>query len=86
MEFKLFQGSTVTNAEDYTETDQTNDDGVYFKHLLFDGISTMNYSTARTDTYTLWVSFPARYSETAEGYAGVIELVDIEIRAEQVVS
>ena len=86
LNIKLFKGSTITQEEDYTDTTTANSDGVYFRHLLFDGISTMKYDNRYTETYTLWIEFPIEYKNTAQGYAGVIELIDIEIRAEQVVS
>ena len=85
LNIKLYKGTDTTAATNYTESLSTNSDGVYFRHLLFNGIETMNYSTLKTDTYTLWVEFPSSYSSNADGYAGVIELIDIEIRAEQVV-
>ncbi len=91
---KLFKGTNTSSAINYTETITQNSDNVYFRHLLYSGVSTMNHDDEYTDIYTLWVEFPERllveppstYIDTSEKYAGVIELIDIEIRAEQVVS
>ena len=85
LNIKLFSGTTTNGAENFQETVTQNDDDVYFRHLLFNSVGTMSYSTQTTNTYTLWVEFPASYASTADGYAGVIELVDIRIVAEQVV-
>ena len=85
LNIKLYKGNNYTATNNYTSSITTNSDGVFFKHLLFSSISTMTYDEMHTDTYTLWVEFPETYMNTADGYAGVIELIDIEIRAEQVV-
>jgi len=86
LNIRVYRGTDLTVNSLYTDTTTTNTDGVYFRHLLYNGVSTMNYATQVTDTYTLWIEFPESYKNTANGYAGVIELVDVEIRAEQVVS
>lgn len=85
LNIKLYRGTDTSAATNYTETLTTNSDGVYFDHLLFNEIETMPYNVSTTDTYTLSIEFPAAFSSNANGYAGVIELIDIEIRAEQVV-
>lgn len=84
LNIELYKGNN-TSTSNYTETVTTNSDGVYFKHLLFGSISTMGHDARHTETYTLLVEFPSSYMNEANGYAGVIELIDIEIRAEQVV-
>ncbi len=83
---KLFKGTNTNQTPNYTETITANSDGVYFKHLLYSGVSTMLFNNRYTDTYTLWVQYPVSAMDEAEGNAGVIELIDVEIRAEQVVS
>ena len=45
----------------------------------------MIYTSNVTDTYVLWVSFPEMYKNNSDAYAGIIDLVDIKINAEQVV-
>ena len=45
----------------------------------------MNYQSRVTDTYILWVEFPLQYKNNPVEYAGIIDLVDIKINAEQVV-
>ena len=85
LNIKLYKGNDLTVTGAYTDTTTTNSDGVFFRHLLYNSTSTMYYNTLTTDTYTLWIEFPESYKNTAEGYAGVIELIDVEINAEQVV-
>lgn len=85
LNIRVYKGTDLTVNTPYTDFTTTNSDGVYFRHLLFSGVSTMYYNTMQTDTYTLWIEFPERYKNTADGYAGVIELIDVEIKAEQVV-
>ena len=85
LNIKLYRGTDLTVEGQYTDTTTVNSDGVYFRHLLYNSVSTMAYSTEHTDTYTLWIEFPESYKNNSIGYAGVIELVDVEIRAEQVV-
>ncbi len=97
LNIKLYKGLTAGGEEDYTYTVTQNDDDVYFKHLLYDDVSTMYYNANATDNYTLWIDFPLPSSSSSsapssssmvheEAYAGTIELIDIEIKAEQVVA
>ena len=85
LEIKLFSGTNTNQTPNFTETLTTNSDGVYFKHLLYNSVATMSHSTRQTDTYTLWVEFPESCKNSPDSYAGIIELVDIKINAEQVV-
>ena len=84
LNYQVFKGNGTTNSID-ADTTTTDDNGVYFRHLVMNGVSTMNYNTNVTDTYTLRVEFPVQYKNNAEAYEGIIELVDIKINAEQVV-
>jgi hypothetical protein len=45
----------------------------------------MNSSQNVTDTYTLSVEFPVSSASNPDAYAGIIDLVDVKINAEQVV-
>ena len=85
LDFKIYKGNNMelnVVDSDYVTTD---DNGVYYRHLVINGVSVMNYTANCTDTYTLWVKFPEIYNDNPDAYAGVIDLVDIEINAEQVV-
>ena len=85
LNFRIFKGNDMVTNEVDSDTVTTDSDGVYFRHLVINDVSTMTYSSDHTDTYTLWVEFPASYNTDAAAYAGVIDLVDIKIDAEQVV-
>jgi len=83
--FKIYKGNNTTSDEIDSDTTTTNTDGVYFRHLLINDVNTMDYDENHTDTYTLSVEFPLQYKMNADDYAGIIDLVDIKINAEQVV-
>ena len=85
LNFKIYKGNNTTSDEIDLDTTTTNTDGVYFRHLLISDINTMDYDENHTDTYTLSVEFPLQYKANADDYAGIIDLVDIKINAEQVV-
>ena len=83
--FKVYRGNDLdTNiiSDDYYDSDSN---GVYYRHLVIDDEYYLNYNQKTTDVYTLSVEFPERYKNFYEEYAGVMELVDIKINAEQVV-
>lgn len=83
--YKVYKGTDLTNniiTDDYYDTDSN---GVYYRHLKIDGISYLNHNQKMTDVYTIYVEFPEEYKSYYDEYAGVIELVDIKINAEQVV-
>lgn len=82
--FHLYRGNGNTDEID-SDTTTANDDGVYFRHLVVNDVNTMLYTTNTTDSYTLSVTFPEMYKPNADDYAGIIDLVDIKINAEQVV-
>ena len=85
LEFKIFKGGANEINRIDSDMVTTDENGVYYRHLLINGVSQMPYSTNTTDTYTLWVSFPSIYKANPEIYEGIIDLVDIKINAEQVV-
>ena len=84
LNFRIFKGNMQSNEID-SDTTTTNVDGVYFRHLVINDVTTMLYRNNETETYTLWVEFPSSYKQYADDYAGIIDLVDIKINAEQVV-
>lgn len=85
LNFKIFKGSNMEQNKVDSDTVTTDDNGVFYRHLVIDDVSVMNYSNNCTDTYTLWVEFPKTYMNNPDAYAGIIDLVDIKINAEQVV-
>jgi len=85
LNFRIYKGNNTTNNEVDSDTTTTDANGVYYRHLVINDVSTMNYNTPTTDRYTLWVEFPRSYMNYPAEYAGIIDLVDIKINAEQVV-
>ena len=85
LEFKIFKGNNMELNEIDSDIITTDDNGVYYRHLIINDVSVMSHSSNCTDTYTLWVSFPVNKKNNPEAYAGIIDLVDIKISAEQVV-
>lgn len=85
LNFKIFKGSGSSVNEIDSDTVTTDVNGVYYRHLLINDVSTFRFNTDSTDVYTLWVEFPVSYKSSPKEYAGLIDLVDIKINAEQVV-
>ena len=85
LNFKIYKGANSTTDEIDSDTFDTDSDGVYYRHLVINDASTFSYSANATDVYTLWVEFPEQYKSSPAYYAGIIDLVDIKINAEQVV-
>lgn len=85
LNFKIFKGNDMIRNEIDSDTITSDVNGVYYRHLVIDDISTMNYDDDCTDTYVLWVEFPTTEMNYPDYYAGIIDLVDIKINAEQVV-
>ena len=85
LNFKIFKGENLTQDEIDSDTISTDSNGVYYRHLVINDVSTFRYNTVSTDTYTLWVEFPLSYRDYPDDYSGIIDLVDIKINAEQVV-
>lgn len=98
LKFKVYKGINSTQDIISSSTFTTDDNGVYYRHLVINDVSTMTYSANHTDTYVLSVEFPIAsiqsplpsptptpYNHNPDAYAGIIDLVDIKINAEQVV-
>lgn len=85
LNFKIFKGSEMIQNEIDSDTVTTDDNGVYYRHLVIDDVTTMNYNQECTDLYTLWVEFPTSYMAYPDKYSGIIDLVDVKVNAEQVV-
>lgn len=85
LNFRIFKGNNSSQNEIDSDTFTTDDDGVYYRHLVINDVSTFYYNANSTDIYTLWVEFPLQYKNSPTDYAGIIDLVDIKINAEQVV-
>lgn len=85
LNIKLYKNPVFTNQTNHTDTLVQNDDGVYFRHLLYNSELAMSYAQAVTDTYTLWIEFPSSYKNDFTNLNGVMDLIDVEIRAKQVV-
>lgn len=85
LNFKIFKGANMTLNTIDSDTTTTDSNGVYYRHLVINSVSTMNYNTNCTDVYTLWVEFPKSSEDYPDSYQGIIDLVDIKINSEQVV-
>ena len=53
LNFRIFKGNMQNNEID-SDTTTTNDDGVYFRHLVINDVTTMPYRNNVTETYTLF--------------------------------
>ena len=85
LNYKVYKGNDLSTnhvSSEYFDTDENN---MYYHHLVINDISTFTYNTRQTDVYTLWVEYPIEYKAYPKEYAGIIDLVDIKINAEQVV-
>lgn len=85
LNYKVYKGTDMTNNKVSNDYFVTDDNGMYYRHLVIDDISYFNYNQKQTDVYTLWVEYPIEYKAYPKEYAGIIDLVDIKINAEQVV-
>ena len=85
LNFRIFKGNDLQTNEIDSDTVTTDDNGVYYRHLRINDVSVMEYDEDVTDVYTLWVEFPLSCKNQPDAYAGIIDLVDIVIDAEQVV-
>ena len=85
LDFEIYKGAN-SNVDiidnDYTTTDAN---GVYYRHLVVNDVTTMAFNQNVTDTYKLSVTYPLSAKDNPDAYAGIIDLVDVVIRAEQVV-
>ena len=85
LNFRIYKGNNMNQNVVSSDTTTTDANGVYYRHLVINGVSTMSKSANQTDVYTLWVEFPLQYKNSPAAYSGIIDLVDIKIDAEQVV-
>ena len=85
LNYRIYKGNNMSNNEIDSDTVTTDENGVYYRHLVINDVSVMNRSSSQTDVYTLWVEFPEQLKNSPAAYSGIIELVDIKIDAEQVV-
>ena len=85
LNYRIFKGTDMTHNQIDSDTITQDSNGVYYRHLVINDVSTMSYSQDVTDKYTLWVEFPVSNKNYPDEYAGIIELVDVKITAEQVV-
>ncbi len=85
LNFRIYKGNNMTSNVVDSDTTTTDANGVYYRHLVINAISTMYYNADCTDTYTLWVEFPKANEDYPDSYQGIIDLVDIKINSEQVV-
>ena len=85
LNYRIYKGNNMSENEVDVDTVTTDVNGVYYRHLIINGVSVMNRNASQTDVYTLWVEFPAQLKNSPAAYSGIIELVDIKIDAEQVV-
>jgi len=85
LNYRIYKGNNMVVNEIDSDTVTTDANGVYYRHLVLNGVSVMSHSVRNTDVYTLWVEFPLQYKNSPAAYSGIIELVDVKIDAEQVV-
>ena len=85
LNIKLYKNPNFSSEANVVTTVTQNEDDVYFKHLKYTSENLMSYNTPVTDTYTLWVEFPLSYRSDFASLNGVIELIDVEVKARQVV-
>ncbi len=86
LEYSVYSDEQLSNEILDQDIITTNDDGVFFKHLIIDQVNMMGYDDDVTDYYYLVVNYPISNKIFPEYYAGMIELIDIKINAEQDVS
>ncbi len=85
LNYKVYKGTNTTSNKVSNDYFVTDDNGMYYRHLVINDVSYFNYNQRQTDVYTLWVEYPIEYKAYPKEYAGIIDLVDIKINAEQVV-
>lgn len=83
LNYKLYKGNDLNNDITSSTSFSTDDNGMYYKHLYIDGVSTLRFNARNTDTYILSVEFPEIYKDNPTDYSGVVELIEIYVHAEQ---
>ena len=85
LNYKIYKGNNMVQNVVSNEYYVTDENGMYYHHMEIDDVSYFSYNQRQTDTYTLWVEYPIEYKYYPTEYAGIIDLVDVKINAEQVV-
>lgn len=83
--YEIYKVEDNTMANINTTNISTNQDGVYFKEYVDTNDYFMACKTKKTDRFLLRVYFPLEYKNNPDYYESVIDLVEININATQVV-
>ena len=83
--YEIYKVEDNTMANINTVNISTNQDGVYFKEYVDTNDYFMACKTKKTDRFLLRVYFPLEYKNNPDYYESVIDLVEININATQVV-
>lgn len=83
--FTIHKGNDNNTNQIDADSFTTDVNGVYYRHLVINDVSSFSHSVQSTDSYKLIVEFPYSYRSNPGSYAGIIDLIDIKINAEQVV-
>ena len=83
LNFKLYREDDLENDITSSASFTTDSNGMYYKHLFIDEVSSLKYSLDSTDTYILSVEFPEIYKSNPDDYSGVVELIEVYVHAEQ---
>ena len=83
--YEIYKVEDNTMANINTVNISTNQDGMYFKEYVDTNDYFMACQTKKTDRFLLRVYFPLEYKNNPDYYESVIDLVEININATQVV-
>lgn len=83
--YEIYKVEDNTMANINTVNISTNQDGMYFKEYVDTNDYFMDCKTKKTDRFLLRVYFPLEYKNNPDYYESVIDLVEININATQVV-
>lgn len=83
--YEIYKVEDNTMANINTVNISTNQDGMYFKEYVDTNDYFMACKTKKTDRFLLRVYFPLKYKNNPDYYESVIDLVEININATQVV-
>ena len=83
--YEIYKVEDNTMANINTVNISTNQDGMYFKEYVDTNDYFMACKTKKTDRFLLRVYFPLEYKNNHDFYESVIDLVEININATQVV-
>lgn len=83
LNFKLYREDDLENDITSSTSFTTDSNGMYYKHLFIEEVSSLKYSLDSTDTYILSVEFPEIYNSNPDDYSGVVELIEVYVHAEQ---